>query len=164
MGLSAHLREIDIISGSFSKSCGAYGGFIACSEMIRDYLVNLCPIKTSYLTPPPIIGAIEAAFDLIPQMEGERRQLEQRSHWLRSSLRELGIPMAKVNTPLLSLLFESAHQVDALRKHLGKEKILVGPTRSFQDEGGSPRLNLALNVCHMPDHLTRLAESIRSHK
>lgn len=162
MGLSAYLREIDVITGSFSKACGAYGGFVACSEILRDYLVNVSPIKTNYLTPPPIIGAIEAAFDLIPEMEGERKQLEQRSHWLRNALREIGFQLPKVNTPLLSLLFNHPEEVELLRTHLKEEKILVGPTRSFQGEEGSPRLNLALNVCHMPDHLTRLVEAIKA--
>ena len=162
VGLVAHLNEIDIITGSFSKACGAYGGYVACSETIRDYLVSMAPIKTNYLFPPPIIGAIEAVLGLIPQMEGERRQLEQRSHWLRTALRQLGFELDKTNTPLISLLFNNPDEVDALRTHLKKEKILVGPTRSFQGEEGTPRLNLALNVCHMPDHLTRLIDAIKS--
>lgn len=161
MGLCAHLGEIDIISGSFSKACGAYGGFVASSETIRDYLLNVAPITTSYLFPPPIIGAIEEVLDLIPQMEGERKQLQQRCHWLRNSLRDLGFDIPKANTPLISLLFDSAAEVDSLRTFLKNEKILVGPTRSFPGEEGSPRLNIALNVCHMPDHLTRLIEAIK---
>ncbi|NGX38330.1 MAG: 8-amino-7-oxononanoate synthase [Chlamydiae bacterium] len=162
IGLAAHLNEIDIITGSFSKACGAYGGYIACSETIRDYLVSMAPIKSNYFFPPPIIGAIEAVLGLIPQLEGERRQLEQRSHWLRSALRQLGFEQDKTNTPLISLLFNNPEEVESLRTHLKSEKILVGPTRSFQGEEGTPRLNLALNVCHMPDHLTRLVDAIKS--
>jgi 8-amino-7-oxononanoate synthase len=156
MGLAAHLKEIDIITGSFSKACGAYGGYVACSETIRDYLVNLSPIQTSFLFPPPIIGAIEAVLDLFPQTEGERKQLQQRSHWLREALRDLGFAIPKVNIPLISLSFSSTEEVESLRAHLKEEQILVGPTRFFE----GPRLNIALNVCHMPDHLTRLVEAI----
>jgi len=162
MGLCAHFNEIDIVTGSLSKACGAYGGYIACSETIRDYLINLAPNKTSFLFPPPIIGAIDAVLDLIPQMEGERKQLQQRSHWLRNSLRDLGFTVSKSNTPLISLHFANAEEVDSLRIFLKKEKILVGPTRSCQGEEGSSRLNIALNVCHMPDHLSRLIEAIRT--
>jgi len=162
MGLCANLEEIDIISGSFSKACGAYGGYIACSETLRDYLTTLSPTKTTFLFPPSIIGAIEAALDLIPEMEGERKQLLQRSHWLRTHLQEIGFPLSDTSTPLLSLEFSDSSQVEDLRKHLKKEKILVGPTRSFEGEKNSCRLNLALNVCHMPDHLTRLIETIKS--
>lgn len=162
MGLCAHFPEIDIISGSFSKACGAYGGYLVCSEMLRDYLVNLSPPETTYLFPPPIIGAIEEVLELIPQMEGERKQLEQRSHWLREALRELDFDLPRANTPLLSLLFESPAQVEILRNYLKEENILVGPTRSFEGERGSPRMNIALNVCHMPDHLTRLIDTIKT--
>ncbi len=162
MGLAAPLYEVDIITGSFSKACGAYGGYVACSKTIRDYLITLSPIQTSYLFPPPIIGAIEAVLDLIPQMEGERKQLEQRCHWLREALREIGFEIPRANIPLLSLLFQSADEVDSLRRALKEEQILVGPTRSFEGEKASPRLNIALNVCHMPDHLTRLVETIKN--
>jgi 8-amino-7-oxononanoate synthase len=160
MGLAAHLKEIDIITGSFSKACGAYGGYVACSETIRDYLVNLSPYQTSFLFPPPIIGAIEAVLELFPQSEGERKQLQQRSHWLREALKDLGFSIPKDNIPLVSLLFDSANDVESLRDHLKKEQILVGPIRSFEGEKNSPRLNIALNVCHMPDHLTRLVSAI----
>ena len=162
MGLCSHLQEIDIITGSFSKACGAYGGHVSSSEMIRDYLINMSPINTSYLFPPPIIGAIESALDLIPQMEGERKQLQQRCHWLRSSLLELGFDLQKANTPLFSLLFDTSEEVESLRTHLKQDKILIGPTRFFPGEEGQSRLNLAVNVCHMPDHLSRLIDAMKS--
>jgi len=160
MGLGVHLKEIDILTGSFSKACGAYGGYVACSQTIRDYLVNLNPIQTTFLFPPPIIGAMEKALELIPQMEGERKQLQQRSHWLRNALRGLGFDAPMVNTPLISLLFENSEELEQLRIHLKKKKIFVGPTRPYEKAEESPRLNLALNICHMPDHCNRLVEAI----
>lgn len=161
MGFASHLREVDVITGSLSKTVGAYGGFMASSVTLRDYLTSHSPIKTSFLFPPPIIGAIDAAVDLIPQMEGERKQLEQRSHWLRNSLRALDFDLPKANTTLISLLYNNAQEVEEVRTRLKKEQILVGPTRCFANKDASPRLNLALNICHMPDHLTRLVEAIQ---
>lgn len=152
MGLCAHLREIDIIAGSFSKACGAYGGYIACWETMRDFLVNSATWNP--LLSPPVIGAIEAVLDLIPQMEGERKQLEQRSHWLRSALRDMGFDLPRFNTPLISLEMKSADECERLRSYLLQEQILVG--------AGDTRINLALNICHMPDHLTRLTDAIKS--
>lgn len=162
MGLCAHLPEVDVIVGSFSKACGAYGGYVASSKTLRDYLVNVAPIKTSYLFPPPIIGAIEAALELIPHMEGERKQLQQRCHWLRSALAELGFEVQKTSTPLITLNFDSDAEVEALREHLEGEKILVGATRTLRNEKGLSRLNIPLNVCHMPDHLSRLTDAIKA--
>ncbi len=159
MGFCAHLHDIDIITGSFSKACGAYGGYVTSTETIRDYLINMCPNNTSFLFPPPIIGAIEAVLDMIPQMEGERKQLQQRCHWLKTKLSELGFNIQKSNTPLISLNFNSSEEVESFRTYLKGEKILVGPTRSHA--GAQSSLNLALNVCHMPDHLNRLIDAIK---
>jgi len=160
MGFASHLREIDVITGSLSKTVGAYGGFMTCSVTLRDYLTSHNPVKTSFLFPPPIIGAIDAAIDLIPQMEGERKQLEQRVHWLKNSLRELGFDLPKTNTPLISLYYRDLDKVEEARKKLKREQILVGPTLCFAKQEIGPRLNLSLNICHMPDHLTRLVEAI----
>lgn len=161
MGLAAHMQDVDIITGSLSKAVGAHGGFIACSKMLRDYLTSHSPLKTGFLFPPPFMGAIESAIEGIPQMEGERKQLEQRSHWLRNALRQAGFELPKANTPLISLLYNNAKEVEEVRSRLQKEGILVGPTRHYKGERSSPRLNFAINVCHMPDHLTRLIEALQ---
>lgn len=161
MGLCAHLDGIDVITGSFSKACGALGGYICSSEKIRDYCLHLAPTQTAFLFPPPLLGAIEAALDLIPQMEGERKQLEQRSHWLKKALREIGFALPPTSTPLTSLLLNNKEEVDSLRHHLYNEQILSGPTRSFHGEDDSPYLHLAINICHTPDLLSRLVEGMK---
>ncbi|MBS0628612.1 MAG: aminotransferase class I/II-fold pyridoxal phosphate-dependent enzyme [Verrucomicrobia bacterium] len=149
MGLCAHLREVDIISGSFSHTCGAYGGYVACNQTIRNYLLN--HLLSNALLSPLLIGAIEAALELIPQMEGERKQLEQRSHWLRAALREMGFSLPKYNTPLISFELKKA---DRLKAHLLKEQIVV--------MGENNQIRIALNISHMPDHLTHLTDTIKS--
>lgn len=160
VGLCAHLREIDIITGSLSKACGACGGLMASSEIFRDYTLSHNPMQAAFRFPPSIIGAIEAALDLIPQMEGERKQLEQRSHFLRRALQAIGFDLQKANTPLISLAFDDAGEGEGLQKRLEEEGILVNSAYSHPG-GQSPfRLNLALNICHMPDHLTRLVSAI----
>jgi 8-amino-7-oxononanoate synthase len=163
MGLATHLHEVDLITGSFSKACGAYGGYLACSETLRDFLVNSSRDGAFHLFPPPIMGAIEAAFDLIPQMEGERKQLQQRSHWLRNALRDMGFSLPKANVPLISLLFNSQEEVEKLQQHLQNEQILLGPPHTLYNAQEYPRLNFTLNVCHMPDHLTRLVDTMKTH-
>lgn len=160
MGLAAQLEEVDLITGSFSKSSGACGGYLACSEMLKSYIINFSFTPIASPISPPIIGAIEQALDLIPQMEGERKQLQQRSHWLRELLRETGFDIPRNNTPLLSLPFENESEGASLSGFLKKEQILV--RYLSLDEGERARVNIALNVSHMPDHLTRLVDCIKT--
>lgn len=161
MGLCADLQEIDLISGSFAKACGSLGGFLLCNQPQSDYLESFSKESTLYFLPPPMIGAIHAALDILPQMEGERKQLEQRSHWLRGALREMGFSISKSNTPLISLCFIQEEEISSLRHFLHQEQILVGPI-SQNNNKTHPRLTLSLNISHMPDHLAQLVDAIKT--
>ena len=63
MGLAAHKPGIDVVVGTFGKSFGAFGAFVACSAKLRDYLVNFCRafIYTTGL-PPQNVLEIGAAY------------------------------------------------------------------------------------------------------
>ena len=86
MGLASG-RNADIVMGTFSKAAGSFGAYIASNKRIRDYLINFCNglIYTTAL-PPSVVGSIDGALELIPEMEKERNRLMNDSRLLRERL------------------------------------------------------------------------------
>lgn len=153
MGLCGPLHEVDVISGSFSKACGAYGAFIACPKILRDHLLT-----SSHQLPSSIIGAIEAALELLPQMEGERKMLQQRAHWLRSHLKKGEHAVTEGYSPLISLAFSNLSEAEELRDSLKEAQILTYPIHTIEGEEKPYRLLLSITTAHMPDQMNQLID------
>ena len=68
--------EADLIVGVFGKAFGSFGAFAASSSLLIEYLRQFCPglIYTTAL-PPPILGSIQKALEIIPGMDRERAHL-----------------------------------------------------------------------------------------
>ena len=118
------MGEIDILAGTFGKALASVGGYIACSALMREFLVN--HMRTLiFTTALPPINLLWSAFVLerLSGFEKERAQLAKVSVLLREGLVQKGyahpssshiIPfMVGENTPTL----EKARVLQALGFH-----------------------------------------------
>ena len=104
-GLCAGVAGIDCVMGTLSKAFGSFGAYVAGSRVLCDLLVNTCSgFIHSTALPPPVLGAIDAALDLVPGMDAERRHLAGQSARLRAVLLDLGIDTAGSSTQIVPAL------------------------------------------------------------
>ena len=70
--------QTTISMGTLSKSLGASGGFIACSDVLKRYVINTARsfIYTTGL-PPAVLGAAGKAISLLEQNPGLARNCSQ---------------------------------------------------------------------------------------
>ncbi len=155
MGLAAHVEGIDVILGTFSKACGTPGAYVGCNKTIKKYLINTCPGLRDTSLPPAILGAIDAALDLIPQMEGERKQLEQRAYFLRKRCKEIGL-LTHSTTHLIPIIIGSEEDTRAFLKSLTAANILATPLFSPLVPENASRIRISINAHHSPEHLKAL--------
>lgn len=161
MGLAAHQPRVDVVVGTFGKSCGAFGAFVACSAKLRDYLVNFCPglIYTTAL-PPGVLGTVLAALHLIPKMERDRAHLHQMADQVRSHLQSRGYDTAGSQSQIVPMIVGEDGATLELAQSLEKQGVWAIAIRSPTVPNGTARLRLALSSCHTADHIHQLLHAM----
>jgi 8-amino-7-oxononanoate synthase len=155
-GLSA---DADIVIGTFSKALGSFGGFVVSSETVRDYLVNRCAgLIYSTALPPPVLGAIDAALDLIAGMNEERARVAGLAERFRAGAQAAGINTGASTTQIVPVILGSAEAALAMSARLRQAGFWVTSIRPPTVPVGTARLRLAFTASHHESDIDRLLD------
>ncbi|HEY9787463.1 MAG TPA: 8-amino-7-oxononanoate synthase [Candidatus Obscuribacterales bacterium] len=155
----------DVFLGTFGKACGSFGAFIACSHVIRDYLVNKCPgLIYSTALPPPVLGAIQAAVEIIPTMESSRLNLMERSEWLRTQLRALGFELQNSSTHIIPIVVGTNSRALHLAAFLEANGIFAPAVRTPTVPEGQARVRISLTANHSLEQIERLVGVLKKYR
>jgi len=160
-GLSAAYPGADLVMGTFSKALGCFGAYVAGSRALIDYLVNACGGFIFSTAPPPaMLGAIDAALELVPGMDAKRARLAGHGEHLRARLNASGIDTAESATQIVPAIVGGAAEALALAGALAEDGLLAAAIRPPTVPPGTSRLRLALRATHSRDDIERLADAI----
>jgi 8-amino-7-oxononanoate synthase len=160
-GFAADFPQIDLILGTFGKAFGSFGSFVACSKQMRDFLINFCPgfIYTTAL-PPPIIGAIDAALDLIPEMEDKRMEMHRLVEYCRQRLHDENFSTGTSESQIIPVIIGEEQKALELSSYLEEHGILATAIRPPTVPEGSSRIRLTISVSHTKEHIDQLLKII----
>lgn len=149
-GLSAAAEgAIDLVMGTFSKALGGFGAYVAGSQVMIDYLVNTAGGFIFTTAPPPaVLGAIDAALDLVPGMDAERVHLAALGDRLRAGLGELGLDHGASSTQIVPAVIGPEQATLALSARLEDAGFLAAAIRPPTVPPGTSRLRIALRAGH----------------
>ncbi len=134
-----------IVMGTFSKAMGGFGAYIACPDVVRDYLINMCAGLIFTTAPPPaMLGAMDAALELVPDMEKERAHLAALGDQLRQGLHQLGYDTLGSTTQIVPVVVGAEADALALGDHLLAHGIAALPIRPPTVPKGTSRIRFAL--------------------
>ena len=96
--------EVDIISGTFSKSFASLGGVVAGPASVIDYIKHhgRSLIYSASMTPPSVAAAL-AALDVMDSDDEPRERLHANEERMRSGLIQLGFKVGTAPTPVLPI-------------------------------------------------------------
>ncbi|MBE7411741.1 MAG: 8-amino-7-oxononanoate synthase [Leptospiraceae bacterium] len=114
--------DIDVRIFTGGKSLGLEGGFIASSEIIKQYLINkMRPFIFSTSILPAIAHSLSTAISIAKKMDEERKHILQISEILRNSLKEKGYEVLNSKSQIIPLVLFSEEKSLHKSKEL-KEK------------------------------------------
>jgi 8-amino-7-oxononanoate synthase len=152
---------VDVVMGTLGKGMGAFGAYIAGSRLLIDYLTNTCAgfIYTTAL-PPAVLGAVDAALDLIPTMDAARAQLAAHSERLRSALHRQGLETLHSSTQIIPAVIGT--EADALTRSqtLLAHGILAVAIRPPTVPVGTSRLRFSLHAGLSDDDVATVIKAL----
>ena len=151
----------DLVMGSFSKTFGCNGGFVACTEDVKWYLqyYSSPTIFSNAHSPLQSVAALKC-FDIAFSDEGKllREQLMKRIELLRSAVGHAGFHVAGEPSPIVPV-------------YVGTEKLARLTSREFEKRGlvanlvefpavpkGKARFRLQLMATHSEEDIRETVE------
>ncbi len=138
------------------KAWGGFGAFIACSQVVKDYLVNHCRrlIFTTAL-PPLLLVHWRAVLELMQSEPWRRSLVLERASQLRSGLRDL-VDLGASDSQIVPVILGEERLALAVAGELQAEGFDIRAIRPPSVPKGSSRLRIAVNARLREPDLNRL--------
>ncbi|MCA1906799.1 MAG: aminotransferase class I/II-fold pyridoxal phosphate-dependent enzyme [Magnetospirillum sp.] len=153
--------HVDLAMGTFSKAMGGFGAYAAVSKTLKDFLVNRAS-GMIYATalPPAVLGAMDAALDLVPTMAAERARLQDMAARLRGRLNDAGLDTGRSTTQIVPVILGDEERTLKVAAFLEERGFLGIAIRPPTVPMGGSRIRFALSARHSPDDVERLADCV----
>jgi 8-amino-7-oxononanoate synthase len=136
-----------LVMGTLGKAFGVAGAYLVCSPTLREYFINTCrSFIFSTSVPPPVVGAVLEALEIICQAEDSRKKLAAMSERLRTRLKDLSVGTLGSSTQIVPALVGEDRKALELADKLRTEKIFAPAVRPPTVPEGSSRIRFSLSA------------------
>lgn len=162
-GTVAHFglqKDVDLIMGTFSKSLGSMGGFIAGPHEVIDFLKHTtrCMIFTASLA-PAIVGAVRKSIELMRSEPERKEQLWKNTRKMHAGFRSLGFDIGTTQTPIVPILIGSETKAFLFAHKLLEAGIFVTPAVYPAVKYGQAIVRTSFMATHTEDELDYVLET-----
>jgi 8-amino-7-oxononanoate synthase len=157
-GTAAHFgvtKDMDLIMGTFSKSLGCVGGFIAGEKTVIEYLKHNC--RTMIFTaalPPSNVASVMAALEIIKAEPERRERVMENAQFMRNGLKSLGFDIGESTTPIIPIVIGKDLKTFQVWKDLMDAGVYTNPIVS----PAVPQDRALLRTSYMATHTRKQLE------
>lgn len=99
------LEEVDLVSGTFSKSFASLGGFLVGNREIIEYVRHFSPAHIfSASMPPANVATVLKSLEILQEEPWRLKRLEEISNYIRNGLKQFGFNVWNSQTPIIPVV------------------------------------------------------------
>lgn len=161
-GTAAHFGlndEVDLITGTFSKSFASLGGFVAGDEAVVHFIKHFSrELIFSASIPPSNAASVLAALKIM-QSEPERRErLWEITHRMRAEFVRMGYDVGATETPIIPISIGPDDLCFAFWKELTTAGIFANPVIAPAVPEGNALIRTSYTATHTDAQMDRVLE------
>lgn len=154
--------EVDLISGTFSKSFASLGGFLVGDQEVIEYIRHNSPAHIfSASMPPANVATVLKALEILQEETWRLDRLAEISDYMRNSLRDMGFNVWSSQTPIIPVVIGEMIDCFQFWKGLFEAGVYVNAVVPPGVPRGQSLVRTSYMATHTDDHLDRILEAFR---
>ncbi|MDX1647835.1 MAG: aminotransferase class I/II-fold pyridoxal phosphate-dependent enzyme [Longimicrobiales bacterium] len=163
-GVTEHLgldEEVDIHLGTFSKSLGGQGGYIAGSRRLVNYLRGFSRSRFfSCALSPVIVAGLRKALELAREEPELRERLWENVAYMRQLLGEAEVPTGDSESQVIPIMVRDDARIFSMAEEIFREGVFINPVKYPAVGKHKSRFRMSISAAHSREELEEGAEKI----
>ncbi len=146
--------EVDIVMGTFSKAFGCYGGFIAGSKVLINWLRHFARAGMfTAAVAPMTVAACLAGLEVLEEHPELISRLHENMRIVRTSLEEMGYEVAGKDTPIIPVFIRNREKAYGIVKEAYERGLFLSLIEYPAVAPGTERIRLTVMATHSGEDL-----------
>ncbi|MCQ2167375.1 MAG: pyridoxal phosphate-dependent aminotransferase family protein [Bacteroidales bacterium] len=153
--------KVDLIMGTFSKSFGSIGGFVAGNHTLINFIQNSArSLMFSASMPPANVATVSRALDVLTEEPERIEHLWDVTRYAQKSFRDRGFDIGRTQSPIIPLFVRDSTKAMAIVTKAMEVGIFVTPVVAPAVPENDAMIRFALMATHTHEHVDEAVEKL----
>lgn len=154
--------QVDLISGTFSKSFASLGGFLVGERAVIEYIRHHSPPHIfSASMPPANVATVLKSLDILHEEQWRLHRLAEISDYMRDGLRNLGFNVWTSQSPIVPVVVGEMMDCFHFWRDLFEEGVYTNAVIPPAVPQGQSLIRTSYMATHTDDHLDSILEAFK---